>query len=272
MHKPSWVHQRADLTESRVQLGPRQTYNPEHHVFLSFSRLTLWSQFSSFIWPSNAAFDLHRADRLQFDQMPYKTQMLWVVFSECFLVSPSPVSPPFSPLPLTAIHLVVVFVTVCSAQLGTNFSSSVRRDPFSRNEQWCKQCPTLRSSSAPQMTSGAPVNTPTKSCPVSCLTSLLRVYFFKDMVNLAASVSSSWALVWYSSHYFACGLLWFNSRHLPQVYLQNVQFCVLQKKFSIRIQSSLASSHALLICSIRSATSVFVRFQFVAPLSFLLLT
>jgi hypothetical protein len=94
------------------------------------------------------------------------------------------------------------------------FLSSVRRRPFSRNEQWWTQCPTLRSSSAPQMTSGALVNTPTISCPISCLTSSLRVYFFKDMVNLAASVSSSWALVWYSSHYFACGLLWFNSRHL----------------------------------------------------------
>jgi hypothetical protein len=69
--------------------------------------------------------------------MHYKTQMLWVVFSECFLVSPSPVSPPFLPFPLTAIHLVVAFVTVFSAQLSTNFSTpfddthfhATKRDP-----------------------------------------------------------------------------------------------------------------------------------------------
>ncbi len=111
---------------SSLQTLGRQTsfQTPKHHVFLFFS-LADWRfghTLSSFIWPSNAAF-LHRADRLQFDQMPYKTQMLWVVFSECFLVSPSPVSPPFSPFPLTAIHLVVAFVTVFSAQLSTNFSA-----------------------------------------------------------------------------------------------------------------------------------------------------
>ncbi len=137
--------------------------------------------------------------------------MLWVVFSEwvfsglakSILAGPSHCNP-------SCCGICHCFLSSTQYQ----FLSSVRRRPFSRNEQWCTQSPTLRSSSAPQMTSGTPVNTPTISCPSKCLTSSLRVYFFKDMVNLAASVSSSWALVWYSSHYFACGLLWFNSRNL----------------------------------------------------------
>ncbi len=146
-----------------------------------------------------------------FDQMCYKTQMLWVVFSESRQVQSLIHS--CRSLSLQSI-LLWHFFTVFSALLSTQFLSSVRRHPFSSKEAWCTHCPTLRSSSAPQMTSGAPVNTLTISCPISCLTSSLRVYFFKDMVNLAASVSSSWALVWFSSHYFACGLLWLNSRHL----------------------------------------------------------
>jgi hypothetical protein len=137
--------------------------------------------------------------------------MLWIVFSECFLVSPSP----FSLLPLAAIHHCC---GICHCFLSSSqyqfLSSVLRRHPLSRKEPWCTQCPTLRSSSAPQMTSGAPVNMLTISCPISCLTSSLRVCFFKDMVNLAASASSSWALVSHSSHYFACGLSCFNSRNL----------------------------------------------------------